>query len=76
MLSTVIAPSPRAPQPKAQPKPLLKRISQSYKETWKPLMAAKTHLDEEYNFASGPRRGAEQQQHSDPSAKEFGYSMK
>jgi hypothetical protein len=37
----------------------LKRLSISYNKKWKPLLAAKTDLDEEYNFVSGRRRGAE-----------------
>jgi hypothetical protein len=38
--------------------PFLKRLTHSYKTDWKPLLAAKVDLDEEYTFASGPRRGA------------------
>jgi hypothetical protein len=50
--------SDASPNPTRNPS-FLTKLSTSYKKNWKPLIAAKIEWDEEYNFTSGPRRGAQ-----------------
>jgi hypothetical protein len=50
--------SANSPTVQKQKLSLLKRISHSYTKNWKPVLAAKAHLDDEYTFTLGPRRGA------------------
>jgi hypothetical protein len=66
--TTVIKPS--------QKPTMLKRLSHSYNKNWKPILAAKADLDDEYTFASGPRRGVAASTTAHETSKEqFGYRM-